>query len=103
MALEHTIARSGTSLTVRLSGNFTFAENGTFRRVVEEVTAAAPSDVAVDLSGLRTVDSAGLSMLVLLRERLQRSGATMALHRPPPQIDRILAVVDFGALFAIVR
>lgn len=103
MALQHTLSRSAGAVTLGLQGNFTFAENAAFRGIVEQVTSGSPTSVTVDLSGLRTVDSAGLSMLVLLRERLGRVGATVSLRSPPEQIDRILEVVDFGSLFTIQR
>lgn len=103
MPLKHTIRNDGRSITVSLAGDFTFSENGAFRQVVAEVTAAEPRDVTVDLSGLGTVDSAGLSMLVLLRDRLSKGGATITLRHPPAQVSRILDVVDFGKLFTIIR
>lgn len=102
MALSHTLTNEARGLTVALTGDFTFAENSSFRRVVEEVTAAKPSAVFVDLSGLRLLDSAGLSMLVLLRDRLIKSGTHITLCRPPHQIERILDVVDFKKLFTIL-
>lgn len=103
MALEHTIAQSGSVINVALFGDFTFTENAAFRRIIDEVAALSPSSVAVDLSNLRTVDSAGLSMLVLLREKLKRFNAPLSLLRPPPDIERILDVVDFGSIFTIMR
>lgn len=102
MALTHTLSKDARGLTVALTGDFTFAENSSFRRVVEDVMTAKPSAVFVDLSGLRLLDSAGLSMLVLLRDRIVKSGAHITLCRPPSQIERILEVVDFKKLFTIL-
>lgn len=103
MSLTYSIERSGQSLTASLTGDFTFAENANFRRLVEEVVAATPAAVTVDLSGVRLLDSAGLSMLVLLRDRLSDRRTPVTLSRPPAQVDRILSVVDFNKLFTIVR
>ncbi len=102
MSLTHSLHNDARGLTVTLTGDFTFAENSVFRRVVDEVTAAKPHAVFVDLSGLRLLDSAGLSMLVLLRDRLVKTGAHITLCRPPAQIERILDVVDFKKLFTIL-
>jgi anti-anti-sigma factor len=102
MALTHTTHRDGHALRIELSGDFTFSQNAAFRRIVEEVAASGATAVSVGLSALRTVDSAGLSMLVLLRERLVKVGGTVTLCRPPTQVARILEVVDFGKLFQII-
>lgn len=103
MSLTYSIRPSGSSLTIALDGNFTFAENATFRSLVEEVVAVGAAAVTVDLSAVRMLDSAGLSMLVLLRDRLADRRTPITLARPPAQVDRILGVVDFHKLFTIVR
>lgn len=102
MSLSHVLQPDGDVLTVGLSGSFTFSENAAFRRIVEQVQATRAKTVVVDLSGLRTVDSAGLSMLVLLRERVAKVGGTVTLRRPPKEVARILEVVDFSKLFTIL-
>jgi anti-anti-sigma factor len=101
MSLSHSLSRTAGACTIQLSGQFTFSENGTFRTLLDEVLRDQPRKVVVDLSGLTTMDSAALSMLVLLRDRISKIGGTVTLSRPPTQIARILEVVDFGKLFTI--
>lgn len=103
MSLSYSLRQEGGALVVALSGSFTFSEHSAFRKVVEEVTAAQPKRVTVDLEKLTRVDSAGLSMLVLLRDRVGRTGGTVQLRRPPAQVARILDVVDFSQLFEILN
>ncbi|KIL98566.1 hypothetical protein CCC_02016 [Paramagnetospirillum magnetotacticum MS-1] len=103
MPLNHTLSRNGNVLTIKLSGDFSFSENMAFRTVVDAVVSSGASSVEVDLTGIGSLDSAALSMLILLRERLAKAGGTLTLVKPPPQVDRILEVVDFGKLFTIVR
>ncbi|HEY0835506.1 MAG TPA: STAS domain-containing protein [Azospirillum sp.] len=90
-------------MTVALSGNFTFAESAAFRAIIDEVATSGPTAVAIDMSGLRMVDSAALSMLMQMRDRLTPTGASITLLHPSPLVDRVLSVVDFGRLFTIVR
>jgi anti-anti-sigma factor len=103
MTLTYTLTRSSSCVDVYLNGDLTFAENTTFRALVEEVVATGTASVAIDLSKLRAVDSAGLSMLVLLRNRLAPTKGRVTLVKPPPQVERVLEVVDFDSLFEIRR
>jgi anti-sigma B factor antagonist len=103
MTLTYTMTRAASRLEVFLNGDFTFTENMTFRSLVEEVVETGATSVTVDLSKLRTVDSAGLSMLILLRNRLASRQGSVALLNPPPQVERILEVVEFDRLFEIRR
>jgi anti-anti-sigma factor len=102
MALTHTMYQKGQTLTVSLSGDVVYSENPTFRRIVDDVVVTGATAVKLDMSGLRSVDSAGLSMLVLLQDRIVSSGGTLTLNRPSAQVARILEVVAFDKLFTIV-
>jgi anti-anti-sigma factor len=103
MPLDRTITRDGGAITVALHGDFTFAESASFRTVMDEIVAGNPTAVTVELSGLQTVDSAGLSMFVRMRERLASIGASVTLKNPSPLVDRVFSVVAFRKLFTIVR
>lgn len=103
MPCTYTVTRSGTTLTVALAGDVSFPDNATFRSIVDEMVAARPSAVGIDLSGVRMIDSAGLSLFVLLRDGAAKAGATVSLLRPTAMVERVLAVVGFDKLFTIVR
>ena len=103
MTLTYTLTCQASHADVSLSGDFTFTENISFRSLVDEVILAGVTSVAVDLSNLRAVDSAGLSMLVLLRNRIAEKNGRVALLNPPPQVERVLEVVQFDSLFDIRR
>ena len=103
MPCTYTVNRAGPTPTVALAGDVTFADNATFRSIVDEVLAGRPSAIAVDLSGVRMIDSAGLSLFVLLREQAVKAGAGVSLLRPNATVERVLEVVGFGKLFTIVR
>lgn len=94
---------SGSTLTATLGGDITFADSATFRRVVDDVLERRPATVDVDLSGVRMIDSAGLSLFVLLRDQASKVGARVSLLRPAPAVERVLEVVGFSKLFPIIR
>jgi anti-sigma B factor antagonist len=101
MPLTYRIARQGSDLTLSLSGTLGLNDNDAFRKAVEEVAEAAPRSVQVDLGGLSTLDSAGLSMLVVLRNRVSRLQARVSIRQPPEHIRRLLEVVEFDKLFEV--
>ena len=62
---------------------------------------ALPTDrpVQLDLSAVTYLDSSGLGMLVLLRKRLARRGATMTLVNVQPHVRRILGITGLDRAF----
>jgi anti-anti-sigma factor len=101
MPLTHSVHDEGAARILSLGGTLTFADNRDFRRIIDDVAASSARELVVDLSDLRSLDSAGLSMLVLLHDRLADRAGTVALRRPPPTVRRMLEVVEFDQLFAI--
>jgi anti-anti-sigma factor len=62
---------------------------------------ALPTDrsVVLDLSSVSYLDSSGLGMLVLLRKRLARCGATVTLVGIQPHVRRILDITGLDRAF----
>ncbi|HEY6326868.1 MAG TPA: STAS domain-containing protein [Candidatus Cybelea sp.] len=57
-------------------------------------------DATIDLRGVTYADSTVLAALAGLAQRFK--GITITLFRPPPQILRLLKLVEFEKLFKIV-
>lgn len=55
----------------------------------------------VDLSGLEFVDSAGLGMLLILKDELSKNSATLILKAPAGQVEKMLQVSHFDRMFEI--
>ena len=85
--------------TIRINGDFVFALNREFRDVYQSLPPGRP--VTVDLSGASYIDSAGLGMLVRLREHQGGERRSVILHGANPTIRNILEVANFGQLFVI--
>lgn len=85
--------------TIRIHGDFVFALNREFRDLYQSLPPGRP--VTVDLSAASYIDSAGLGMLVRLREHLGGDNRSVTLRGANPTIRNILAVANFGQLFII--
>jgi len=99
--LTYKIAKQGADATLSLAGRLSLNDNEAFRAAVDEVAEGGSRSVQVDLGGLTDLDSAGLSMLVVLRNRMARTGARVSIRRPPDHIRKLLEVVEFDKLFDI--
>lgn len=54
-----------------------------------------PADLELDLSGLRFIDLAGLSVLWEAAQRLEAHGKSLTLVAPPPFVVRMVTVLEW--------
>ena len=87
---------------LRLEGTFTFESHVQFRSATQDLLETTSADrIYLDLSGLSYLDSSALGMLLLLREKAEMKGLTVALVKPSPMVLDILKIVRFEKLFDI--
>jgi len=86
-----------------LSGRLDFSRRQEFLdlldRFLEDVSALA--EVRVDCSQLTYLDSSGLGLLLVLRDRARSQGCAVALVDCSQGILEILNTVQFGRLFRV--
>jgi anti-sigma B factor antagonist len=87
--------------TLVLKDQLTFADREVFDTVIDKLLARKRRSVAVDLGGLDYMDSAGLGMLLTLRDHAERGGAQVKLRRPRSEVRELLELACFDSLFAI--
>lgn len=87
--------------TIALSGRLTFTENAAFRRVVEGLAQQPCRDVVVDLSALDFLDSAGMGMLLVVRDLVAERGGRATLSGAAGQVARMLRLAKFGDFFTL--
>ncbi|HST67717.1 MAG TPA: STAS domain-containing protein, partial [Mycobacteriales bacterium] len=95
------LERHGRAVLARLTGEIDLSNAGT----VEDQVSAGLGDttaVAVDLSGLSYLDSAGLSLLARLSGRLTAAAGSLRLVAPPEAVvSRTLAVSGLAAAIPV--
>lgn len=94
-----TISTDGGRTHLAIHGNFVFDLNREFRQAYVQSPAGQP--VTVDLSGSAYMDSAGLGMLIRLREHAGNHADSVTLTGANDAIRTILEVANFGQLFRI--
>lgn len=96
------MTRHDKSLSVRLAGQFTFSDNAQFRDIIKELDAPSLASVQLDFSGVEFIDSAGLGMLLLLRDECQSRNIKLSLVAAHGQVERIFLISKFDQLFTLV-
>jgi anti-anti-sigma factor len=94
-----TISNDGARTHLAIHGNFVFDLNRDFRRAYSQSPAGQP--VTIDLSGAPYMDSAGLGMLIRLREHAGNHNDAVTLTGANDAVRTILEVANFGQLFRI--
>lgn len=99
MRIETTIR--GSVLEARLSDNMSFADHSAFRALLSEISKTGARSCIFDLSGLNSIDSAGLGMFMIAREEAQKSGWTITLRSPKGHVKSLMELGKFDKLLTI--
>jgi anti-anti-sigma factor len=81
---------------LQVSGDFCFALNKEFRRVLETYPKGAHA-FAVDLAGVQQLDASALGMLLQLRQH-SRDGRALTVLNPSPAVRDMLSEAEIGHL-----
>jgi len=86
----------GTS-TIKIAGRFDFRSVRQFQDALRHPIGAW----IVDLGEVEFVDSAGLGLLLLLRERVSAAGGSVVVRRLRGQAREVLMMAKFDRLFTL--
>lgn len=85
----------------KLSGNMTFADNLDVKAFLDSLREARPKSCTLDMSELQHMDSAGLGLLILLKETSDSIGCSFEIVHPQGQVKNILELADFASEMTI--
>jgi len=87
--------------TVELRGELTFVDHSVFRAMAARLLQTKAPAAVIDLGCLDFIDSAGLGMLLLVRDEAKRANRTLVLRHPVGQVKRIFDISKFETLFSV--
>ena len=73
-----------------LSDKLTFADSNDYRKKLFSLFDSKVKSIAVNLSGLSFMDSAGLGMLMVALKECQQRGIILTLHQPRDGVKTML-------------
>jgi anti-anti-sigma factor len=92
------ITEADHNITVTISGKFDFRLIKDFQRVLERI----PRTWIIDLSDVNYVDSSGLGMLLLLREKVNGDADRVLLRGLRGQPRDVFVMAKFDRMFKLV-
>jgi stage II sporulation protein AA (anti-sigma F factor antagonist) len=96
--VEYEVRETGGGVEVRLQGRLTFDSNGNIRKIVDSIGRWPNRKITVDVGELDFIDSAGLGMLMILREEAVAKNASLSLRGAQGQVLRLFTASQFGTI-----
>ncbi len=99
--MEFAHEQSGSVLIVKLDGRL---DSATAQSAEEHLVRALPGErplVAVDLSRLEYISSAGLRVLLVVAKKVQQAGGKLALFGLVPNVREIFSISGFDRILAL--
>jgi HptB-dependent secretion and biofilm anti anti-sigma factor len=100
--MEYTSELLGNTLRINLNGKLTFSDNNAFQSITDISGGKTDQHIEIHLEGLDYIDSSGIGMLLVLKEKCDENGATMTLSRPQGQVAKILRVACIDSIIPVV-
>ena len=99
--MELAIQTNNDHVTVKISGQFTFADNQKFKHVIELLSQEGLHGINLDFSQVSFIDSAGLGMLLLLRDQCQNNHISISIQNAKGQVEKVFLISKFDQLFTM--
>lgn len=88
-------------IEVTLHGRITYSDHPSFRNVMAQIKESGATQLVFDLADVEFIDSAGLGMLLMVRDTAAQKRAEVVLRRSRGQVQRIFASSKFETLFTV--
>jgi anti-anti-sigma factor len=95
------VTRDGDAAVVRIEGEIEFATAPRLRGTLLDLAQDGASPVILDLAGVTFVDSAGISLLIQAKKRLDTIASELVLRAPQAGVRRVLEISGVTELFRI--
>jgi anti-anti-sigma factor len=97
----HRIKSTGQKTEFELKGRLTYSDYNSFRQLSEVLGTVDGQMCTIDLAELEFIDSAGLGMLLLARDRINERKGTIVLKGAHGQVRKMLELGKFDTLFEV--
>jgi anti-sigma B factor antagonist len=101
MKLSLDVETQGNHVVITAHGDVNLTSSPKLRSALLEAVGASESVVAIDLSGVRYMDSSGVATLVEGLRRAHETGAALRLVRPSKQVRSVLEMTRLDTAFEI--
>ena len=99
--MDYTITHNSSTCCIAMSGQFTFTDNATFKHILGLLDEGEMKNLIVDFTQVDFIDSAGLGMLLLLRDECQARNVSISISSARGQVEKIFLISKFDQLFSM--
>jgi anti-anti-sigma factor len=99
--MEFTQEQTGDVVIVKLAGRLDSGAARSAEDGFNAVLAGGTPRLAVDMSGLDYISSAGLRVLLVMAKKVQQAKGKVALYGLVPNVREVFAVSGFDTIFSI--
>ena len=89
----------GDAAVIHVPSRFDFRLMRDFDKTIEVATHHAGDEIIVDLANTAYLDSSGMAMLLVLRDRARGRGKSVVLARAGATVRGVLSIANFDRLF----
>lgn len=100
--MEYSMTHHDTTRRITMTGQFTFSDNVAFKQILGLLDDAQLRSLVVDFGKVDFIDSAGLGMLLLLRDECQTRNVGISIAGAKGQVEKIFLISKFDQLFSMV-
>lgn len=99
--MKYEIKKDAGKTVFHVSDQLVAADRAEFDGVLPQIFSGGAGAIEVDMEGLTFMDSAGLGMLLTLREQGEKNGSSVTIVRPEGAVKEMLELACFDTLFSI--
>lgn len=88
-------------LVVSIAGMLTFDEHETFRRVINEIAEGEATTIEINLATTKMIDSAGIGMLLLAKDKAVKTGKTLCLSGVTGHVAKVIELAKVEQIIPI--
>jgi len=99
--LDLQVSRQGDAAVVKVSGSVAMADAERLRTSLEELAAQRVPVIALDLSEMDFISSAGLSAVIFGHLKCRHHHGQIKLVNPTPQVRQLLETTRLNKLFSV--
>ena len=86
---------------LRVEGEMTIQRAAELKPVLLQTLAAAGDEIALDLSGVTDIDSAGVQLLFMLSDAAAARQRSLRLRQPSPAVQHVFELLGLEGSFAV--
>ena len=99
--MEYSVKSDSRGSVFNLRGDLKFSDSSVVRTMIGEIKNSAERSIALDLSGLSSIDSAGLGMILLMNDAASDAGKSFSVGKASEQVKKMFDISKFGDLMTI--